>query len=92
MVQEMFSKGEGVVEGWENRGGQEGRGGDEEEGRRGEEEAGGGDFCINCGAPFIRSFVTFEHLPLVEFELDSSISDGEAAKLIGEDTGLADQR
>lgn len=24
-----------------------------------------GDFCINCGAPFIRSFITFEHLPLV---------------------------
>lgn len=24
-----------------------------------------GDYCINCGAPFIRSFVTFEHLPLV---------------------------
>jgi intraflagellar transport protein 122 len=39
-----------------------------------------GDFCINCGAPFIRSFVTFEHLPLVEFELDVDITDvsGEA--------------
>ena len=47
-----------------------------------------GDFCINCGAPFIRSFVTFEHLPLVEFELNSDITDEEAAKLLGEDAGV----
>ena len=47
-----------------------------------------GDFCINCGAPFIRSFVTFEHLPLVEFELDVDISDEEAMKLLGEDAGV----
>jgi len=51
-----------------------------------------GDFCINCGAPFIRSFVTFEHLPLVEFELDAGISDDEAVRLIGEDAGLGERR
>mmetsp|Transcript_18911 Transcript_18911/g.49275 ORF Transcript_18911/g.49275 Transcript_18911/m.49275 type:complete len:1222 (+) Transcript_18911:159-3824(+) len=48
-----------------------------------------GDYCINCGAPFIRSFVTFEHLPLVEFELDAGISDEEAKQLLGEDAGSA---
>ncbi len=48
-----------------------------------------GDFCINCGAPFIRSFVTFEHLPLVEFELDRDISDEEAKRLLGEDAGAS---
>ncbi|KAF5843203.1 intraflagellar transport protein [Dunaliella salina] len=47
-----------------------------------------GDYCINCGAPFIRSFVTFEHLPLVEFELDAGISDEEAKQLLGEDAGM----
>lgn len=45
-----------------------------------------GDHCINCGAPFIRSFVTFEHLPLVEFELDPSLSDEDASRLLGEDS------
>lgn len=44
-----------------------------------------GDFCTNCGAPFLRSFTTFEVLPLVEFELETGISDAEAAALIGED-------
>lgn len=37
-----------------------------------------GDFCTNCGAPFLRSFITFEVLPLVEFELEPGISDPEA--------------
>jgi hypothetical protein len=44
-----------------------------------------GDFCTNCGAPFLRSFITFEVLPLVEFELEPGISDAEAAALLGED-------
>ncbi|KAG2430302.1 hypothetical protein HYH02_013779 [Chlamydomonas schloesseri] len=47
-----------------------------------------GDYCINCGAPFIRSFVTFEHLPVVEFELEPGVDDEEAARLLGEDAGL----
>jgi intraflagellar transport protein 122 len=36
--------------------------------------------CV--GAAFVRSFVTFEHLPLVEFELDHAISDTEAMQLL----------
>lgn len=43
-----------------------------------------GDKCSGCGTPFIRSFLTFEHLPLVEFELQPGISDSEAEQLIGE--------
>ena len=27
----------------------------------------GGDVCVNCGHPFIRSFATFDPLPLVQF-------------------------
>eukprot|EP00240_Pyramimonas_obovata_P000052 CAMPEP_0118949464 /NCGR_PEP_ID=MMETSP1169-20130426/49666_1 /TAXON_ID=36882 /ORGANISM="Pyramimonas obovata, Strain CCMP722" /LENGTH=1253 /DNA_ID=CAMNT_0006896109 /DNA_START=163 /DNA_END=3921 /DNA_ORIENTATION=+ len=41
-----------------------------------------GDVCINCGAAFQRSFVTFEHLPLVEFALDHGITDQEAMQLL----------
>ena len=37
-----------------------------------------GDFCTNCGAPFLRSFITFDVLPLVEFELEPGITDTEA--------------
>lgn len=44
-----------------------------------------GDFCTSCGAPFLRSFLTFEVLPLVEFQLEPGISDAEAAALLGED-------
>ena len=29
--------------------------------------SGKGDACVTCGGRFVRSFVTFEHLPLVEF-------------------------
>lgn len=47
-----------------------------------------GDYCINCGAPFIRSFVTFEHLPVVEFELEPGVDDEEAGRLLGEDAGM----
>jgi intraflagellar transport protein 122 len=42
-----------------------------------------GDNCTNCGHPFIRSFITFDILPLVEFIPDSkSISNEEAIELI----------
>jgi len=44
-----------------------------------------GDACINCGAAFVRSFLTFEHLPLVEFVLDASVADDEATALIDEE-------
>jgi intraflagellar transport protein 122 len=45
-----------------------------------------GDACISCGGRFVRSFVTFEHLPMVEFEVADGISPAEARKLIAEDS------
>jgi hypothetical protein len=44
-----------------------------------------GDFCFNCGNAFHRSFLTFEHLPLVEFELEDGVSDAEAIALLDEE-------
>merc|ERR1711902_220799 len=41
-----------------------------------------GNQCINCGQPFVHSSVSFEILPLVEFQLEEGISDQEAARLI----------
>ena len=41
-----------------------------------------GDVCTNCGHPFVRSFVNFDILPLVEFVPEPSISDEEAIDLI----------
>lgn len=41
-----------------------------------------GDVCTNCGHPFVRSFINFDILPLVEFVPDPSISDEEAIELI----------
>jgi intraflagellar transport protein 122 len=41
-----------------------------------------GDSCVNCGHPFIRSFCSFEQLPLVQFTLAPGITDEEAKKLI----------
>ncbi|XP_065909716.1 intraflagellar transport protein 122 homolog [Dysidea avara] len=41
-----------------------------------------GNCCINCKQPFVLSFASFEVLPVVEFFLDSDISDEEAVKLI----------
>mmetsp|Transcript_26127 Transcript_26127/g.60322 ORF Transcript_26127/g.60322 Transcript_26127/m.60322 type:complete len:1204 (+) Transcript_26127:58-3669(+) len=41
--------------------------------------------CSNCGQKFIKTFCSFEDLPLVEFYLEDSISDEEAEKLINED-------
>lgn len=43
---------------------------------------GSGDCCVNSGHPFIRSFATFEILPLVEFQPHSSLTDEDAVKLI----------
>ncbi|XP_029052422.2 intraflagellar transport protein 122 homolog [Osmia bicornis bicornis] len=40
--------------------------------------------CVQCGLKFQYSFVMFEILPLVEFELEEGISDEEAEKLINE--------
>ncbi|KAK7866290.1 hypothetical protein R5R35_007119 [Gryllus longicercus] len=41
-----------------------------------------GNGCTNCGQPFVYSFVSFEILPLVEFQLEPGISDEEAVHLI----------
>ncbi len=41
-----------------------------------------GDVCTNCGHPFVRSFINFDVLPLVEFVPDPTISDEEAVELI----------
>lgn len=40
------------------------------------------DVCTNCGHPFIRSFINFEVLPLVEFVPSRDISDDDAIDLI----------
>lgn len=41
-----------------------------------------GDVCTNCGHPFVRSFINFDILPLVEFVPEPTISDDEAIELI----------
>lgn len=41
-----------------------------------------GDRCPNCGHPFVRSFVNFETLPLVEFTLSNDMTDAEAERII----------
>ncbi|XP_022909973.2 intraflagellar transport protein 122 homolog [Onthophagus taurus] len=38
--------------------------------------------CVHCGQKFVHSFVSFETLPLVEFELEDGITDTEAIRLI----------
>uniref|UniRef100_A0A7S0VDQ0 Intraflagellar transport protein 122 homolog n=1 Tax=Polytomella parva TaxID=51329 RepID=A0A7S0VDQ0_9CHLO len=51
-----------------------------------------GDYCVGCGSAFVRSFATFEALPLVEFELESDITPEEAERIIGEDSGAEDAK
>ncbi|GMI36406.1 hypothetical protein TrRE_jg11942 [Triparma retinervis] len=41
-----------------------------------------GDKCTNCGHPFVRSFVNYDILPLVEFFPDGDISDEDAVEII----------
>eukprot|EP00735_Rhodelphis_limneticus_P013896 TRINITY_DN7858_c0_g1::TRINITY_DN7858_c0_g1_i1::g.23657::m.23657 TRINITY_DN7858_c0_g1::TRINITY_DN7858_c0_g1_i1::g.23657 ORF type:complete len:1206 (-),score=375.70,sp/A8WGF4/IF122_XENTR/55.15/0.0,WD40/PF00400.27/1e+02,WD40/PF00400.27/1.8e-10,WD40/PF00400.27/5.9e+02,WD40/PF00400.27/14,WD40/PF00400.27/0.33,WD40/PF00400.27/13,WD40/PF00400.27/0.039,WD40/PF00400.27/1.9e+02,Coatomer_WDAD/PF04053.9/43,Coatomer_WDAD/PF04053.9/56,Coatomer_WDAD/PF04053.9/70,Coatomer_WDAD/PF04053.9/0.32,Coatomer_WDAD/PF040 len=41
-----------------------------------------GDMCATCMHPVVRSYLSFDHLPLVEFILDDGISDDEAQRLI----------
>lgn len=38
--------------------------------------------CVACGHTFVRSYCSFDVLPLVEFVLDHGITDSEATKLI----------
>ncbi|XP_076182185.1 intraflagellar transport protein Oseg1 isoform X4 [Ptiloglossa arizonensis] len=46
--------------------------------------------CVQCCLKFQYSFVMFEILPLVEFELEEDISDEEAEKLINESLSSSD--
>jgi intraflagellar transport protein 122 len=43
------------------------------------------DSCINCGHPFIRTFLGFDILPLVEFQPEANISMDETLKLIAKE-------
>lgn len=40
------------------------------------------DSCVNCGHPFIRTFLGFDILPLVEFQPEPGITTEEVIKLI----------
>jgi len=40
------------------------------------------DSCVNCGHPFIRTFLGFDILPLVEFQPEANIPMDESLKLI----------
>jgi len=42
----------------------------------------GGDVCVACGHPFVRSWSSFDHLPLVEFVLEDDLDDKEAIELL----------
>jgi hypothetical protein len=46
------------------------------------------DACTSCGAPIVRSFATFEPLPVVEFELADGITDEEASALLASEPQL----
>ncbi|KAJ3332247.1 hypothetical protein HDU76_000838 [Blyttiomyces sp. JEL0837] len=44
-----------------------------------------GDMCINCSEPFVRSFYSFEMLPMVEFVIEDGLSEEEADALLAKD-------
>ncbi|KAA6424241.1 MAG: intraflagellar transport protein [Trebouxia sp. A1-2] len=44
-----------------------------------------GDRCNTCGNGVVRSFLTFEPLPLLQFQVASHISDDQAAALLEQD-------
>lgn len=41
-----------------------------------------GDACATCKTAFTRSFLTYDHLPLVLFELAPGVSHDEALRLL----------
>eukprot|EP01061_Rhynchopus_euleeides_P016277 TRINITY_DN27556_c0_g1_i1.p1 TRINITY_DN27556_c0_g1~~TRINITY_DN27556_c0_g1_i1.p1 ORF type:complete len:1234 (+),score=571.29 TRINITY_DN27556_c0_g1_i1:232-3933(+) len=47
-----------------------------------------GDGCTQCLHPFVRSFCSFDHLPLVQFELSDGISDEEALAILSSNSRL----
>jgi intraflagellar transport protein 122 len=44
--------------------------------------------CVKCAQEFVYSFHSFEVLPLVEFELETSVEDAEAVTLIEDDSSV----
>jgi len=48
------------------------------------------DSCVNCGHPFIRTFLGFDILPLVEFQPEANIPIEDALKLISREGGRRD--
>lgn len=46
---------------------------------------GTGDRCVDCGHQFVRSFASFDTLPLVEFYLEDGLEDAEAIALLAEE-------
>eukprot|EP01035_Chromulina_nebulosa_P019342 gene19342-25207_t len=51
-----------------------------------------GDVCTNCGHPFVRSFINFDVLPLVEFVPEPKISDEETIELIRQQSNELSKR
>mmetsp|Transcript_1551 Transcript_1551/g.3958 ORF Transcript_1551/g.3958 Transcript_1551/m.3958 type:complete len:1302 (-) Transcript_1551:205-4110(-) len=49
------------------------------------------DSCVNCGHPFVRTFLGFDILPLVEFQPEADIPTEDALKLIARDPGTKRQ-
>lgn len=47
-----------------------------------------GDFCVNCGAPVVRNFGSFDTLPLVEFVPEGNIPPAKAIELLRLDPPL----
>lgn len=43
-----------------------------------------GDACANCQTAYLRSFVTYDHLPAVLFELAPGVTHDEALRLLSE--------
>jgi len=49
------------------------------------------DSCVNCGHPFMRTFLGFDILPLVEFQPEANIGTEEALKLIAREPNTKQQ-
>jgi len=48
------------------------------------------DSCVNCGHPFIRTFLGFDILPLIEFQPEPHIPMEDALKMIAREGGSRD--
>merc|ERR1711871_561333 len=50
--------------------------------------SGTGDRCTNCGHPFIRAFLSYDVLSLVEFSVECQVTDYKARQLIEQEPSL----